>query len=329
MPHTNAYAPVINPLPISENAKRVLCTLIYFDLFSYPLTAQEIFERSTLKNFNQVGEGLEELISQGIVFFVRDFFCLHKNTALVEKRLAGNSQAAKSLQTAKRITSIIKRFPYVRGVMLSGSISKNYMDEDSDIDYFIITAPNRLWVSRLFFVLFQKLVFFNRYKYLCYNYMVDEDHVAITDQTFYTAIEVSTLLPVYNFEVCEQFRQSNLWTQAFFPNYPMADDALLKNRQSITQRLGEFFFNNAILVNGWIEYLMKKIETKWRARHSPTMFAGGRNLQLKRYTAKAHTENHYNRIMELYGNKKKEYEQRYNIAFDEKTHLITPIKPNA
>lgn len=328
MPHTNAYAPVIMPLAISHNAKSVLCTLIYFDLFNYPLTAKEIFERSTLKTFNQVGEGLEELLSKGIVFYIKDFFCLHRNEALVEKRLAGNSHAAKSLQTAKRITHIIKRFPYVRGVMLSGSISKNYMDEDSDIDYFIITAPNRLWVSRLFFVLLQKIVFFNRYKYLCYNYMVDEDHVAITDQTFYTAIETSTLLPVYNFEAYQRFRESNLWSQAFFPNYPMAEEPLLKGKRSFAQRVGEFFFNNAF--GEWLDkYLMKKIETKWRRRHSPTMFAGGRNLQLKRYTAKAHTENHYNRIMELYANKKKEYEQRYKIAFDEKTHLITPIKLDA
>jgi hypothetical protein len=328
MPHTNAYAPVIMPLAISYNAKSVLCTLIYFDLFNYPLTAQEIFERSTLKNFNQVGEGLEELLSKGIVFYIKDFFCLHRNEALVEKRLAGNSHAVKSLKTAKRITNIIKRFPYVRGVMLSGSISKNYMDEDSDIDYFIITSPNRLWVSRLFFVLLQKIVFFNRYKYLCYNYMVDEDHVAITDQTFYTAIETSTLLPVYNFEVYQHFRESNLWSQAFFPNYPMAEEPLLKGKRSYTQRFGELFFNNAF--GEWLDkYLMKKIETKWRRRHSPNMFTGGRNLQLKRYTAKAHTENHYNRIMELYGNRKKEYEQRYNIVFDEKTHLITPIKLDA
>lgn len=328
MPHTNAYAPVIMPLAISDNAKSVLCTLIYFDLFNYPLTAQEIFERSTLKNFNQVGEGVEELLSKGMVFFIRDFFCLHRNEALVEKRLAGNSHAAESLKTAKRITNIIKRFPYVRGVMLSGSISKNYMDEDSDIDYFIITAPNRLWVCRLFFVLLQKIVFFNRYKYLCYNYMVDEDHVAITDQTFYTAIEASTLLPVYNFEAYQQFRQSNLWIQAFFPNYPMAEEPMLKGEGSLTQRLGELLFNNAF--GEWLDrHLMKKIEAKWRRRHSPSMFASGRNLQLKRYTAKAHTENHYNRIMELYGNRKKEYEQRYKIAFDEKTHLITPIKLDA
>lgn len=328
MLHTNAYAPITLPITISENAKSVLCTLIYFDVFSYPLTAQEIFERSTLTNLQEVNIGIRELVAARAIFCIHGFYCLHNNEFIINKRLAGNAHAAKSLETAKRITHIIKRFPFVRAVMLSGSISKNYMDKDSDIDYFIVTVPNRLWISRMFFVLFQKIIFFNRYKYFCYNYMVDEDHIAITDQTFYTAIEASTLLPVYNFEVYQQFKESNLWTQVFFPNYPTAEEALLKNNQSFTQRMMELFFNNAF--GEWLDkYLMKKIEAKWRRRHSPKMFAGSRNLQLKRYTAKAHTESHYNRIMDLYSDKKREYEERYNIQFDKKTHLIAPTKLNA
>ncbi len=328
MLQTNAYAHIVSQPVFSENAKHVLCTLIYFDIFSYPLTAQEIFERCTLNNFNQVGEGLEELLANGTVFFIKDFFCLHNNESLIEKRLAGNNAADKSLEIAKRITNIIKRFPYVKGVMLSGSISKNYMDKDSDIDYFIITSTNRLWVSRLFFVLFQKMVFFNRSKYLCYNYMVDEEHMAIGDKSFYTAIEASTLIPVYNFEAYNGFCKSNLWIQAYYPNYPMAEDALLDNKQSLTQRVLEKLFNNDF--GDWLDqWLMKKIEAKWRRRYSPNMFAGTKNLHLKRHTAKAHTDGHYNRIMDMYDKKKKEYEQLYNVQLEIKTHLITSIKLNA
>ena len=323
----NSFA-VSQSLQMSKAACQVLNTLIYFDVFHYPLTDVEIFERSIVGNLSQTQDALKELVANDAIFCINGFYSLHNNKSLIKRRLKGNQYAEKSLVTAKRITKIIKLFPYVRAVMLSGSISKNYMEKNSDIDYFIITKANRLWVCRLFFVLVQKIIFFNRYKYFCYNYMVDENHVAITDQSFYTAIEGSSLLPVYNFEMYQHFRQSNLWMQAYFPNFPMEEKVILDNRQSWIQRILEICFNNSF--GEWLDkWLMKKIEAKWHCRHQPKMFTGTKNLQLKRHTAKAHTEGHYNRIMDLYNAKKTEYEDRYKIIFTEKTHLITPIKINA
>lgn len=321
MQQKNTYPSFKNSSAISNNAACVLNALIYFDVFNYPLTIEEILERSTVSNINDVKIAVDELIKIKAIFFIDGFYCLHKNEVLVNKRLAANAQAKKSLQIAKRVTRIIKCFPFLRAVMLSGSISKNYMDKHSDIDYFIITAPNRLWVCRLFFVFFQKVFFFNQYKYFCYNYMIDEEHLAITDRSLYTAIEASTLLPVYNYEMYQEFRNSNLWMQAYFPNYPMVETALLKDRKSFIQYLLEPLFNNRF--GEWLDkWLMYKIESKWRKKHLPIMFSGTKNLQLKRHTAKAHTEGHYNRIMDLYNNKKKQFEHIYNIKFDSKTYII-------
>ena len=328
MPYTTAYQPVAIRSTISAHAKDVLYVLVYFDVFNYPLTAHEIFERSTLKNNADLNNGLNELVTGNIIFCISGYYCLQNNESIIAKRLAGNAYATKSLKIAKRVTCIIKYFPFVRAVMLSGSISKNYMDKHSDIDYFIITAPNRLWVCRIFFVLFQKIVFLNRYKYFCYYYMVDEDHIGIKDQSFYTAIEASTLIPVYNFDMYRKFRESNAWMQAFFFNYPIAEKSLLNSKQSFVQLFFETFFNNSF--GEWLDkFLMKKIETKWHRNHSLKMFEGTKNLQLNRHTAKAHTEGHYHRIMDLFEDKKREYEERYLFHFDKKTHLIIPPKPDA
>ena len=65
---------------------------------------------------------------------------VHSNTitkvSSVERRLKGEEHAADALKTAMKYTARISRFPFVRGVSLSGSLSKNYMDSESDIDYF-------------------------------------------------------------------------------------------------------------------------------------------------------------------------------------------------
>ncbi len=317
MIQNNAYEQAIIPLTISQNAISVLSTLIYFDIFHYPLTATEVFERSTQYKIENTSIALQELQEHKIVFCINGFYCLHNKEQLVNSRLTANAYAAKSLQKAKLVSKLIKHFPYVRAIMLSGSIAKNYMDEQSDIDYFIITAPNRLWVCRLFFVLVQKVIFLNRYKYFCYNYMVDENHITITDKSFYTAIEASTVLPVYNLNMYNRFIQENLWMKDYFPNYPKAATTLLSNKRSTLQRIVEPLFNNKF--GEWLDvFLMKKIEAKWKKAYSKKMFQGTKNLQLNRHTAKAHTEGHYNRIMNLYEHKKKDYEVMFNIQFAEK-----------
>ncbi len=327
MVQQNVCEQVVIPLSMNQKAIYVLSTLIYFDIFHYPLNSIEIFERSGLSSIESTNNALDELLENKIVYLINGFYCLHNNEQLVEKRLTANAYAAKSLQKAKLVSKLIKRFPYVRGIMLSGSIAKNYMDEQSDIDYFIITAPNRLWVCRLFFVLVQKIIFLNRYKYFCYNYMVDEKHMHITDQSFYTAIEASTVLPVYNINIYHQFIQENEWMQDYFPNYPTASTTLLTNRQSKIQRFIEPLFNNKF--GGWLDvFLMKKIEAKWRRNYSKKMFDGTQNLYLTRHTAKAHTEGHYNKIMMLFKNKKKYYEEKLDIQFTE-NHIIPPTKTNA
>ena len=60
------------------------------------------------------------------------------------------------LGRAKWGASIIAAFPFVRAVGISGSLSKQYADENSDIDYFIITAANRLWIAKNLPAYFQK-----------------------------------------------------------------------------------------------------------------------------------------------------------------------------
>jgi Nucleotidyltransferase domain len=328
MLYSNVYEQLEKPLIIGPNALCVLSTLIYFDVFQYPLTSIEIFERCTLNNVEDTTIALQELQQLKIVYCINGFYTLHNNEQLVERRLTANAFATKSLQKAKLISKLIKRFPYVRAIMLSGSIAKNYMDEQSDIDYFIVTAPNRLWVCRLFFVLVQKILFFNKYKYFCYNYMVDENHVTITDKSFYTAIEASTVLPVYNLHLYNQFMEKNRWIQDYFPNYPATSSVLLNNRRSTLQKVVEPLFNNKF--GEWLDvFLMKKIEAKWRKAYSKKMFEGTNNLQLNRYTAKAHTEGHYNRIMTLYDSKKAAYETKYNLKFDEQKKFTTTTKINA
>ncbi len=53
---------------------------------------------------------------------------------LVERREKGNTKAAEMIAIARKVGDLLIRFPYVRGIAISGSLSKNFADDDSDID---------------------------------------------------------------------------------------------------------------------------------------------------------------------------------------------------
>ena len=93
------------------------------------------------------------------------------------------------------------------------------MYDGGDIDYFIITAPKRLWICRTLLVLFKKVFLLNSKKYFCVNYFVDEDNLEIIDKNMFTATEVSYLLPVFNEELILQLKQKNNWTKEYFPHF--------------------------------------------------------------------------------------------------------------
>lgn len=212
----------------------VLRTLAYYDIFSYPLTVDEIYynldhNHTSIKEVENI---LEKLSANELVYRKGKFYQLNNNDEFIARREKGNKLAEKRLKTARRVTGFISRFPFVRGIMLSGSISKGFMEEDSDIDFFVITHPNRVWFTRLILMLFKKLFLFNSKKNFCINYFIDHDNLEIHEKNVFTATEVVTLLPTFGKECYEKFYNHNTWIKTFYPNFPMRDTSEILNRKN-------------------------------------------------------------------------------------------------
>ena len=194
-------------------------TLGYFDLFKYPLTEKEIYL------FNQahitdaaVNRELEVLVTEQSIFKVDEFYSLHNNCQLVERRRHGNKLAAEHLKIAQRVARFLFKFPYVKAIAVSGSLSKNFATEKTDIDFFIITTANRLWIARTCMHLYKKLTFLRgRQNWFCMNYYVDEDALEIKEKNIFTAVEIVTLLPMHGKDCLQEFMERNQWTTSFFP----------------------------------------------------------------------------------------------------------------
>jgi hypothetical protein len=257
-----------------DNKAAILATLAYFDLFQYPLTEREIyFFLSRHIPPPAFEHALGALLAEGRVFSVDGFYSLRNDPALVHRRRSGNALAARMLGTADRITALLSHFPFVRAVGVSGSLSKQYADKDSDIDLFIITAPGRLWIARTLLHGLKKVSFLlRRQDWFCMNYFIDETALRIPEQNLYTAIEIVTLLPLRGAGVFTAFRKANDWTDDYLPNSYGRVVYAGEDRPSLLRRTLEKMFDNR-LGDRLDRWLMTVTARRW---HKKTE-AGRRN----------------------------------------------------
>lgn len=249
---------------MNQAKENILATLAYFDIFKYPLTSGEIY--LFLKNKYHKADfelALRYLVAHQSVFQFGNFYSLKNDYNLVVRRYNGNQKAAELIKVAHKIGDWLIRFPYVRGIAISGSLSKNYADENSDIDLFIITAKNRLWIARTLMHAFKKLTFLvNKQDYFCMNYYIDEGELEIKEKTIYTAIEVVTLIPLQGDAVIEQFYAANRWTRAYLPNKIMRISSAKPLKPSIFKTIFEKLFNN-FLGDAIDTFLMNLTSGRW------------------------------------------------------------------
>ena len=228
--------------------KNILATLAYFDLFNYPLTADEVFLFLPVKcDIDDFEYAINCMLIDRLIFRFEKFYTLKNDYFLIERRINGNKKASELIVTAKKVSNLLIRFPFVRGIAISGSLSKNYADEDSDIDLFIITAKNKLWIARTLMHCFKKLTFLvNKQHYFCMNYYIDEKELQIHEKNTYTAIEIATLMPLHGDTTFEQFYLANAWTRDYLPNKCMRLSTAKSVKGSSFKHITEWLFNNRL-----------------------------------------------------------------------------------
>ena len=285
----------------------ILATLSYFDIFDYPLTQTETAQFLQHSYTNQeITEALYELAATNWVFKFDDFYGLRDDKALVTRRKNGNLKARKMLATASKIAAFLSRFPFVRGVAVSGSLSKNFADDTSDIDFFIITSKNRLWLARTAMHCFKKFTFlFNKQDLFCMNYYIDEAMLQIQERNIYTATEIATLLPMQGAEAFHDFYKANRWSNAFLPNYGMRVSYMEEMKVPVFKKIMELLLNNP-LGNVLDHLLMKITAARWeRKTREKKLNRRGiiMGMDATRHYAKPKPEAFQQKLIQLYENK--------------------------
>lgn len=300
---------------IGQAHKAILQAVLYFDIFKYPLTLKEIWENCSVRIAT---EDLELLVSElstlGYFKQVKGYTMPHwADVANVERREKGNARAQEMMKEAYVRSAKAARLPFVKGLCVSGSLSKNYYDDSSDIDFFVVTEANRLWICRSLFVAFYKLLPAKKKTFYCLNYFISEADLHIDDKNIFVATELAHLNPTFGFESYKQLLRANAWYKDWIVNKPENTGSQCKeHKKGVLKMVIEVFFSGKI--GNWCDnFLQKETARRWAKRHSGDMNKKQFevNYRSRKHAAKRHEKGYQDKVLNALAQKIKDIEDTF------------------
>lgn len=292
----------------AEFKRQILLRLIYGEVFTHPLTRDEI-QQLTPQNVHSLDTLLNDLTRRQLIHEQDGFYYLFEGEDKINRRKQGSARADQLRTKALNIGRKIYRFPYVEGVAISGSLSKNVLYDDGDFDFFIITKPQRLWVARTLLILYKKIFLFNSRKHFCVNYFIDTEHLEIEEKNYFTATELATLMPVAG-EILTALFHSNEWVHAYSEPRERNPDASHPRKPAFT-RMITWTLNGKL--GEWVDRQCLRITLRrWQKKFKdfkPDTFE--LTMRSRRYISKHHPNNFQDRVLRKSEEIKAQYAQRY------------------
>ncbi len=200
-------------------------------------------------------------------------------------------------QQAQRYTRLLRHFPGIRMIAVTGSLAMNNIADDADIDLLIVTQPNRLWLTRMLVI---GIVYLARWRgiSLCPNFFMSEDTLATQQKNLYVAREIAQMTPLFGQQVYANLRNANTWVTDYLPNAVGAPHFTQEWQVTDTAHWSKAIFERLLSgqLGNWIESweMQRKIQ-KFRPAQQ---CAEESNFSATR--CKGHFDMHQQRIMEQF-----------------------------
>ncbi len=262
--------------------KSIIKTLVFFDLFNQPLSLFEIYKYLNIKsNLFDIFACLKNMGSG--VKSKNGFYCLQDREELIIERFKKYNYFKRKIKRAIFFSKLISFFPFVRGVAVSNVIADHNLRDESDIDLFIISSKNRIWLTRFFCTSLAKLLSLRPNKKtkkdkICLSFYVSENNLNLekylyNEDDYYFIYWIAGLEVLVNKNgVFENFFLENSWVKRYLPNFsffaasaPVFCSGATKDGKTGAQSFASpdsGFCENDNSGGGCLENFFKKIQLK-------------------------------------------------------------------
>lgn len=217
-------------MELTDLQQKILKTVVRFDTLDRPLTLLELVNyldcQATLEDV------LRELSQKPLKDYLEEkqgWYCLSTRSDLIKIKNKRYRIASEKIKIARRAARFLKHFPWVRGVAIYSSLALKNCRDESDIDLFFVTTPNRVWSARFFINVTLKLMWLrpsekNTKNKLCPSYFADENHLDLSvanhvnDYYYYYFGPASFIFLYETPKIRENFIHANNWVNDILPN---------------------------------------------------------------------------------------------------------------
>lgn len=275
----------------SEQA--ILTTILYSDIFSFPVTKDELWkflispQKITRKEFDKALHSLAQQIT-----FQDNYFCLKGKEKSIVQRKKNLTAVEQKMQRALWITQRLSRIPSLLFIGISGGLAVGNATKNDDIDLVIIVKKNTLFQSRLLVLIVLEILGVRRsrnQKYpantICVNLLFDETQLGwfAKQQDIYTAREVGQMVPLFERKgIYKKFLSANSWISDFLPNIKMSSlqkqrflwipdshkgTSFYKGSVAVRDDSVKVKFLELLFVNTFFELLSRQLQVRFMNRH--------------------------------------------------------------
>ncbi|MDX1994478.1 MAG: hypothetical protein SF029_19000 [bacterium] len=199
----------------------ILRTVLYADVFDFPLTIHEIHHFLIAAEPLPISQ-IEHTLAQSaclrqLLVEQQGYIVCSGRETIISRRLEREEAARHLWPQALLYGRWLARLPFVRMVALTGALAMRNAHQGDDFDYMLVTSPGRVWLARLFAVVIVRLVKL-RGGVICPNYVVAEDALEQRRRDLFIAHEIVQMVPLYGLDLYHQLRCLNLWADRHLPN---------------------------------------------------------------------------------------------------------------
>jgi hypothetical protein len=205
----------------------VLSTLAYFHLFGVPLTRSEISEHLFWAEPDE--KHISSYLRESPLITERNGYYGLSTDAAFQSEFTQKIQRSRTLwKKVRRFQWIFSICPFVKLVCVCNSLPIYATTEDSDIDLFVVTQKNRLFLARLCLILLTSVMGVRRHgdkvrARFCLSFFISEERMDFSSLTLkpydiYLAYWIKTLEPIAgDFGEYEKFLSINTpWLSEYF-----------------------------------------------------------------------------------------------------------------
>lgn len=206
-------------------------TLAWFDIFYYPLTAEELYHNLweyRPSSFLYFVSQLETLGENSQIETKNGFYFLRGRDNIISARQLAIPHIEKKLHIAKRASKKLRWVPFVRALFVCNTVASGVASQDSDIDVLIVIRSGRMWLTRFLVTSILSLWKLRRHgkkvaNRICLSFYVTDDALDMSSirwgsPDIYLAYWLTQLVPVYDPEdILSTLQKKNTWSTQYIP----------------------------------------------------------------------------------------------------------------